>query len=106
MKPRDVRDLVRFTEDEPARQTLFETERLWSQIVCIERNQTHGPISDVSADGLCLVLAGEVAVQIGRDRARMKQWDSIVIPAGDDLTVTNASVEPSVLLMVTAPPPS
>jgi glyoxylate utilization-related uncharacterized protein len=106
MKPTDVRDLVRFTEDEPARQTLFETERLWSQIVCIERNQTHGPISDVSADGLCLVLAGEVAVQIGRGRARMKQWDSIVIPAGDDLTVTNASVEPSVLLMVTAPPPS
>jgi glyoxylate utilization-related uncharacterized protein len=106
MKPRDVRDLVRFTEDEPTRQTLFETERLWSQVVCIERNQTHGPVSDVSADGLCVILAGEVAVQIGRGRARMKQWDSIVIPAGDDLTVTNASTEPSVLLMVTAPPPS
>jgi glyoxylate utilization-related uncharacterized protein len=106
MKPKDVRDLVRFDQDEPAKRTLFETGRIWSQILCLERNQSLGPIADPSADGICLVLAGEIAVQLGRGRARMKQWDSILIPAGEDLTVNNASVEPSVLLFVTAPPPA
>ena len=50
-------------------------------------------------------LSGEVATQVGKGRARMKQWEAVEVPAGSDLTIRNASEEPSVVLLVVAPPP-
>jgi hypothetical protein len=35
----------------------------------------------------------------------MKQWVSATVPAGDELTLRNASPDPSVVLLVLAPPP-
>ena len=74
MKTLDIRDLVRFSDDEPRRRTLIEGERLWSEIICLQRAQGVGPIRDDGADGVVVVLAGEVATQVGKGRARMKQW--------------------------------
>ncbi len=54
---------------------------------------------------MCLILAGEVSTQVGKGRGRMKQWESVLVPAGSDLTLRNASDEPAVVLLVTAPPP-
>ena len=65
-----------------------------------------GPIRDDGADGLVVVLAGEVATQVGKGRARMKQWEAVKVPAGLELTLRNASDEPAVVLLVVAPPPS
>ncbi len=106
MKTIDIRDLVRFSDDEPRRWTLIEGERLWSEIVCLQRAQGVGPIRDDAADGIVVVLAGEVATQVGKGRARMKQWETVEVPAGMELTMRNASDEPSVVLLVVAPPPS
>jgi mannose-6-phosphate isomerase-like protein (cupin superfamily) len=53
-----------------------------------------------------VVLAGTVATQVGKGRARMGQWESVLVPAGQELTVRNASEEPAVVLLVAAPPPS
>jgi hypothetical protein len=36
----------------------------------------------------------------------MKQWEAVEVPAGLELTVRNASEEPSVVLLVVAPPPA
>jgi glyoxylate utilization-related uncharacterized protein len=106
VKTIDIRDLVRFSDDEPRRWTLVEGERLWSEIVCLQAAQGVGPIRDDAADGIVLVLAGEVATQVGKGRARMKQWETVEVPAGMELTMRNASDEPSVVLLVVAPPPS
>lgn len=105
MDARDLTDLVRFSEEGPQRATLVETDRLWAEVVCLDRNQEIGPIADAAADALCTLLAGEVAVQVNRGRKRLKQWGTFVVPAGDQLFVRNASAEPAVLLVVTAPPP-
>ena len=106
MKTLDIRDLVRFSDDEPRRRTLIEGERLWSESICLQGAQGIGPIRDDRADGVVVVLAGEVATQVGKGRARMKQWETVEVPAGLELTVRNASDEPSVVLLVVAPPPS
>jgi mannose-6-phosphate isomerase-like protein (cupin superfamily) len=50
-------------------------------------------------------VAGEVSVQVGTARRRMKQWESVLVPGGQDLTLRNASEEPGVVLLVAAPPP-
>lgn len=105
MDARNLTDLIRFSDDEPRSETLLETERLWSQVVCLQGSQGIGPLSDAASDGLVVVLAGEVAVQIGKRRSRQQQWAAVIVPAGEELTVRNASSEPGVILVVTAPPP-
>jgi len=105
VKTLDIRDLVRFSDEEPRRSTVLDGERLWSEVVCLQESQGLGPLRDEGSDGLLVVLTGEVAAQVGRGRARMKQWETVAIPAGEDLTVRNASEEPSVVLLVVAPPP-
>jgi quercetin dioxygenase-like cupin family protein len=105
VKAKDIRELVHFSEDEPVRRTLYESEHLWSEVVCLQNSQRLGPIGDPGSDAICAVLAGEVATQIGKGRTRIKQWDSVLVPAGELLTLANASDEPSVVLIVAAPPP-
>ena len=106
MKTLDIRDLVHFSEDEPRQRTLIEGERVWAEVVCLQGAQTVGPLRDEASDGIVLVLAGQVATQVGKGRARMKQWETVEVPAGTELTVRNASEEPSVVLLVVAPPPA
>ena len=106
MKTLDIRELVHFSDDEPRRRTLIESERLWSEIVCLQQSQGMGPVRDDESDGILVVLAGEVAAQVGKGRARMKQWEAVDVPAGLELTLRNASEEPAVVLLVVAPPPS
>jgi len=106
VKTLDIRDLVHFSDGEPKRQTLIEGERLWSEIVCLQEAQGLGPVRDDGSDGILVVLAGEVAAQVGKGRARMKQWEAVEVPAGLELTIRNASEEPAVVLIVVAPPPT
>jgi glyoxylate utilization-related uncharacterized protein len=106
MKPRKVTDLVHFDDDAARTEVLYETEHLFSQVVCLQGAQGLGPVSDAGAEGLVVVLAGEVAAQIGKTRARMQQWDSALVRPGEDLTLRNASPEPAVVLLVLAPPPA
>ena len=105
MKTRDVRDLVHFEEDAAHQQTLYETDRLFSQVICLQEAQGMGPVRDALADAVCVILAGEVSAQVGLGRSRMRQWETVLVPAGSELTLRNASEEPAVVLLVTAPPP-
>lgn len=105
MEARDLRELVRFDEDGPSHATLFETDRLWSEVVCLDRNQGVGPIADPDSDALVLVVTGQVVVQVDRGRKRREQWETALVPAGSELTITNATGEPAVVLLVAAPPP-
>jgi glyoxylate utilization-related uncharacterized protein len=106
MRTRDLTELVHFSDDAARTEVLAETAHLWSQVVCLQGNQGLGPMRDVTSDGLLVVLSGEVAAQVGKTRARMRQWHTAVVPAGEELTVRNASEEPAVVLMVVSPPPA
>lgn len=106
MEQANLTDHVRFEESEAARSPVFESERMFSQLLCLSRNQSYGPVGDPGADAMLTVLAGEAAFQVAKRRTRLQQWGSVLVPAGADLTVKNASADPLVVLMVTAPPPS
>lgn len=105
METVDLKDLVQFAE-EPVRSTVFETDRLWTQAVCLDRNQSFGPVADPQADAVLTVIAGEAVILVERKRRRLKQWGAALVPAGSDVTLTNASNDPLVVLIVTAPPPA
>jgi len=105
MDARDLRDLVRFDEAGPRHETLFETDRLWSEVVNLDRNQSLGTIRDADSDAIVLVVTGKVVVQVDRGRKRLEQWGTALVPAGSELSVTNATGDPAVILLVAAPPP-
>ena len=106
MKPRDMRDLVWFDDEAARTEVLFETGHIWSQLICLQGAQGIGPIADTGSDAIVSVLAGEVAVQVGKSRMRMAQWHAVLVQAGTELTIRNASEEPAVVQVITAPPPS
>jgi glyoxylate utilization-related uncharacterized protein len=101
-----LRNLVEFSEDGPTTAEVFESDKLWSELVCLGQNQQLGPIGDPGSDAVLLVVAGEVVVQVDRARKRLKQWGSALAQAGGDVTLINASEEPAVVLIVAAPPPA
>ena len=106
MDAKDLRDLVRFDEDGPHHEELFESEHLWSEVVCLERNQALGTIADRDSDAIVLVVTGRVVVQVDRGRKRLEQWETSLVRAGSELTITNATEDPAVVLLVAAPPPT
>lgn len=106
MNARDLRDLVHFDEDDARHQEVFDSEHLWSEIVCLDQNQSLDTISDAGSDAIVLVVTGRVVVQVDRGRKRLEQWEVALVPAGAELTVTNATADPAVVLLVVAPPPS
>jgi homogentisate 1,2-dioxygenase len=102
---RDLRELVRFDEDGPHHEDLFESDHLWSEVVCLDRNQSLGTIRDADSDALLLVVTGRVVAQVNRGHKRLEQWETALVPAGSEFTITNATEDPSVVLLVVAPPP-
>ena len=106
MDTKQLDDLVSFSREGAHRQTVFETERLWTEIICIDQNQEVGPMSDLRSDAVVTVVAGEVVVHLDRRRKRLTQWGTALVPAGAEVVIRSASVEPSVVLLTTAPPPS
>ena len=95
---RNLQDFVQFSPDGVRRETVFETGHLWTQVLCFDRNQHVGPMEDPDADGLFAVLAGEAVFLVDRKRRRVKQWEAVLVPAGASVSVTNASVDPLVVL--------
>ena len=81
MEARDLRDSIRFDPEDVTRETLFETDRLWAEVTCLDRNQTLGPISDDESDAIFTVVAGEAVFVVDRKRQRLKQWRTVLVPA-------------------------
>lgn len=107
MDIQDLTERVRFIEGRrPHRETLVQTERLWAEVVCLEPNQESETMSDPDADVLFTTMAGEVVIWMGRTSKRLKQWHTVVAPAGTEVTLKSASADPSVVLVVGAPPPA
>jgi hypothetical protein len=107
MDIRDITGLVRFQEGlRPVHETLLETDNLWSEIICLESNQETGTVGDPGADAIFTTLAGEVVIWMNRSSRRLKQWHSVVAPAGTEVTLKSASKDPSVVLVVVSPPPA
>ncbi len=106
MENRNLTRFVHFSPEHVNRETVFETDHLWTEVLCLDRNQTVGPITDPSSDAVFTILAGEGVFVVDGKRKRLEQWGSVLVPAGSEVMVTNASVDPLVLLLVAAPPPT
>ncbi len=106
MEKRNLTRFVHFSPEHVNRETVFETEHLWTQVICLDRNQSIGPITDHEADAVFTILAGEGLFLVDGKRKRLEQWGTVLVPATSEVSVTNGSSEPLVLLLVASPPPT
>jgi mannose-6-phosphate isomerase-like protein (cupin superfamily) len=101
----NLKRFVHFASERVTRETVFETDHLWTEVLCLDRNQSLGPAMDEDSDAVFTVLAGEAVFLVDAKRKRLDQWATVLVPAGSEVSVTNASSEPLVLMLVAAPPP-
>lgn len=106
MLTRDLKDLVGFSAERLQRSSLFETAHLWSDLLCFDRNQRLGPITDDASDAVFTIVAGEGVFVVDGKRRRLAQWSTVLVPAGAEVSIANASVDPLVVMVVAAPPPA
>ena len=98
-------DFVHFSDEGVRRETVFETLRLWSQVLCLSGPQAWGPVRDDESDAIFTVLAGEGVFMVEGKRKRLAQWGAVLVGSGEEVTIRNASVDPLVVMMIAAPPP-
>jgi len=103
---RNLKRFVHFSSDHVNRETVFETDRMWCEVLCLDRNQIVGPVVDEDSDAVFTIVAGEALFMVDGKRKRLEQWGAVLVPAGAEVTVTNASAEPLVLWLMAAPPPT
>ena len=105
MRTKSLKDLVHFDPEDVRREPLFETDHLFSQVLCFDGKQHVGPMQDPDSDALFTVLAGEGRFSVGRRSKTLKQWGAVLVPAGSEVTVINLRNDPLVVLLVASPPP-
>ena len=81
MENRNLKRFVHFSPDSVVRETVFETDRLWAQVLCFDHNQTIGPMIDPDSDALFTIVAGEAVFLVDAKRKRLEQWGTVLIEA-------------------------
>jgi len=75
---RNLTRFVHFSPDHVNRETVFETGHLWAEVLCLDRNQAVGPITDLSSDAVFTIIAGEGVFLVDGKRKRLEQWGTVL----------------------------
>ena len=85
---------------------LFETERFFCDVYCLEPGQSQKAHAHAGSDKVYAVLEGKVEVRVAGETATLSQGEAALAPAGKEHAVANRSGAPAALLVFLAPPPS
>lgn len=99
-------DERRFDAAKMVKLNLFETERFFLDVYCLEPGQAQKPHAHAGSDKVYVVLEGEVEVRVGDETGTLRAGDAVLAPAGPDHGVTNRSSARAALLVMMAPPPA
>ncbi len=98
-------DVRRFAAEKMQKLNLFETERFFCDVYCLEPGQAQKPHAHAGSDKLYAVLEGAVVVRVGEEEARLQTGDVVLAPSGIDHGVHNDSNARAALLVFMAPNP-
>ncbi len=106
MQTGNVRAAQKFSADKMVKANLFQTERLYYDVYCLEPGQAQKVHSHAGCDKVYLVLAGRAIVTIGTEERELGPDEAALAPAGVPHGIRNAApVERLSALVVTTPPP-
>jgi quercetin dioxygenase-like cupin family protein len=101
-----VAALQRFSAEKMQKINLFETERMFCDIYCLEPGQAQKPHAHAGADKVYFVLEGEGEFSVGEERRSLAAGHAILAPAEVDHGVRNVTGERLTVLVFMAPNPN
>jgi mannose-6-phosphate isomerase-like protein (cupin superfamily) len=96
----------RFSDEKMQKVNLFETDRMFTDIYCLEPGQEQKIHAHSGADKIYVVLEGRGRFHIGGEEAELGENQLVLAAADIDHGVYNASSERLVLLVFMAPNPN
>jgi quercetin dioxygenase-like cupin family protein len=96
----------RYDAAKMAKLNLFETERFFCDVYCLEPDQAQKQHAHIANDKVYAVLEGTVVAQVAGEERELHQGEAVLVPAGDEHGVVNRSSGRAALLVFMAPHPS
>ncbi len=84
---------------------LFETERFFLDVYCLEPGQAQKQHAHAGNDKIYAVLEGSVLAQIAGEEQELRQGEVVLVPAGDEHGIVNRSGARAAVLVFMAPRP-
>ena len=106
MESRNVQSERRFSVEKMQKVNLFETERMFADIYCLEPGQEQKQHAHPGADKIYFVLEGSGRFHIGDDERDLGPDHIVLAPADIEHGVRNQSQSRLVLLVFMAPNPN
>ena len=97
--------LRRFSPEKLQKLNLFETERFFCDVYCLEPGQEQKAHAHAGSDKLYAVLEGAVEVRVGAETRDLRAGEVALCPAGSEHGVANRSSSRAALLVFMAPHP-
>ena len=98
-------DGLRFDSDKMRKNTLFETERFFCDLYCLEPGQGQKPHTHEGSDKVYLVMEGEGTFLVGEEEVRLGVGQGVLAESGEVHGVTNEGPGQLVCLVFMAPHP-
>ncbi len=105
MRSVNLEELRRFSPDKMDKVGLFETDRFYCDLYCLEVGQAQKPHSHFGSDKVYVVLEGQGRFRVGEVERDLGVATAILAPAGVEHGVVNLGPERLVLLVFLAPKP-
>ena len=105
MEVRNVRDLIRFSDDKMQKVPLFDSAKYFCDLYCLKPGQDQRIHSHADSDKIYFVLQGHGRFHIAGEERELADGETVVAKPGQDHGVKNASAEDLVLLVFMTPRP-
>jgi quercetin dioxygenase-like cupin family protein len=106
MEAKRVKSAQRFLPEKMQKVNLFETERMFADIYCLEPGQEQKRHAHAGADKIYFVLEGTGRFHIGGEERELGADEIVLAPADVEHGVRNESASRLVLLVFMAPNPN
>jgi len=100
-----LKEMRIFSQEKLKKNVLFQTERLMSDLYCLEPGQSQKPHLHNDSDKIYIVLEGEGKFTVGSEKAKLASQMAVLAPAGMDHGVQNDGPGRLILLVFMAPKP-
>lgn len=94
-----------FSSEKMKKTNLFNTERMFCDLYCLEPGQFQKPHAHEGQDKVYYVTEGQGVFQVGEEEKSVAAGSAVLAPAGSVHGVRNQSTQPLVLIVFMAPKP-
>jgi len=100
-----VRDVVEFKPEKLNKVSLFDTDKFFCDVYCLEPGQFQKIHAHEGSDKMYYVLEGQGRVTVGSEEKELNVDEITLAPAGEEHGVANHSESNLVMLVFMAPKP-